>query len=265
MGAILATLLLQEPKCPLWKDEFGLPLPKVFHVTLTEDDIGDRRVLVVGDVHGCLDELKELLEKADANTQNTTIILCGDIINKGPKHIETLHFVRELNLPVVRGNNEEKVINEWYKLQKAGDGYLLRKKLSWIRDLTQDDINYLQDLPYTISIPHLQSIIVHAGLYPWKPLKLQQPIDMTLMRDIVDADGPNPQAAERTHRSLPCLPWASQWMGPEHVYFGHDARRKLQRYSFATGLDTACVRGGCLTGVFLTGEKQFVSVQSKQV
>ena len=145
------------------------------------------------------------------------------------------------------------------------DGKNVKEKLNWIKELTQDDINYLQELPYTISIPHLQAIIVHAGLFPWKPLHLQQPIDMTLMRNIVDPDCQNPRGAERLHPSLPCVPWASQWMGPEHVYFGHDAGRKLQKYPFATGLDTACSRGGRLTGVFLTGEKNLVSVPFKQV
>ena len=36
--------------------------------------------------------------------------------------------------------------------------------------------------------------------------------------------------------------WAAAWGGPEHLIFGHDARRKLQRYAHATGIDSACVQ-----------------------
>ena len=54
--------------------------------------------------------------------------------------------------------------------------------------------------------------------------------------------------------------WGSLWPGPEHVYFGHAARYGLQKHPFATGLDTGCVKGRKLTGMFITGEKELFSV-----
>ena len=58
---------------------------------------------------------------------------------------------------------------------------------------------------------------------------------MTGMRNVKDGE-----PFETEHNEYP---WAAQWKGPEHIYFGHDAIRGVQKHPFATGLDSGCVYG----------------------
>lgn len=61
------------------------------------------RVIVVGDVHGCLDELQALLEKAEYDKERDSVVLVGDLVNKGPKSAETVRYAREQGFFTVRG------------------------------------------------------------------------------------------------------------------------------------------------------------------
>lgn len=58
-------------------------------------------------------------------------------------------------------------------------------------------------------------------------------------------------------------PWARTWQGPQTVLFGHDARRGMQAYDQALGLDTGCVYGGNLTACLIPG-KQIVQVPAAE-
>jgi bis(5'-nucleosyl)-tetraphosphatase (symmetrical) len=63
---------------------------------------------VIGDLQGCLDELQQLLELIAFDTSKDELWLAGDLVNRGPKSLETLRFVKTLgeHVKVVLGNHD---------------------------------------------------------------------------------------------------------------------------------------------------------------
>ena len=77
---------------------------------------------VVGDVHGYYDEFIELINNPEIRDDDT-IILIGDIIDRGPKSVEMLRWAMENisdngRYQMVCGNHEDNIIND-YDSQKS--------------------------------------------------------------------------------------------------------------------------------------------------
>mmetsp|Transcript_15661 Transcript_15661/g.29689 ORF Transcript_15661/g.29689 Transcript_15661/m.29689 type:complete len:407 (+) Transcript_15661:204-1424(+) len=226
----------------------------------------NNRILVIGDVHGCLEELTGLVSKAtrehNEGKQFAAIVLVGDLCNKGPSSAQVIQHVR--NQPSwfsVRGNHDDRAL-----AAALGDEECCSKpKYQWVNSLSDDDVTWMSNLPYTITIPktmlnnYVSSasekndqdiVIVHAGLIPAITLEKQEVKTMITVRNTtVDDNGTVPKA------------WATLWRGPELVIFGHDAQRGLQREDYAIGLDSGCVYGNKLTGMILP-EREYVSVDA---
>ena len=54
------------------------------------------RIVAISDVHGNLEYLRGLLNKLDLRGEDT-LVFCGDIMEKGPQSLDTLHFLMDLN------------------------------------------------------------------------------------------------------------------------------------------------------------------------
>ena len=212
-------------------------MPRHPHITLQQNDIKNN-VIIIGDIHGCLDELKELIDKCDYHQSSHTLIFVGDLVNKGPHSADVIRFVRNIcdsrTGYCVRGNHDDYMVAVAYKLLPMMRG------AAYLNSLSSEDIEWMNALPYTVSIPSLDAIVVHAGLIPGKELHDQLPGDMHSIRNIqVQEDG----AYLGSSNDSLGEPWVNFWKKPPHVYFGHDAKRGLQLSEFATGLDTGCVYG----------------------
>lgn len=151
-------------------------------------------------------------------------------------------------------------------LASRNPAYSLSPENTWIKNLSAEKVRYLQELPYTISLPSLNSLIVHAGLVPGQGLKTSLR-DMVTMRNVVIRDVWEDGGLQGVSNEVEgSEPWARLWNGPEHIFFGHDAKRMLQQRPYCTGLDTGCVYGNMLTGIFIAGPNagQLVSIKAKQ-
>lgn len=234
-------------------------------------------IVVIGDIHGCYAEFKELLNKVHSESPSKKAskclkILTGDLVNKGPKSKKVLEMCRDKypdSIVAVRGNHDE-IVLERFKQYKGGTK--LEPNNKWIEDLPQKYIDYLNLLPYSITIPSLKCIIVHGGINPSleDPARTTPTQLMTTMRSIVVLK--NPRTNETSYNCVKSssegAAWATFWPGPEHVYFGHDARRRLQDdHEFATGLDTGCVYGDRLSYVYIKGARkgEISSVKAKEI
>jgi hypothetical protein len=238
-----------------------VPRPPVHHVVLPKEFIERfQEVVVIGDVHGCYDELMSLLDILKEGSDGKILkVFVGDLVNKGPKSKEVIQLLmknRE-DMLSVRGNHDVVVIDQCVNIIEKCP-HELKKKNEWMKNLTQEEVDYLISLPYSIKIPHLKSIIVHAGILPGVRVEDMSDRDIVSMRNVVTKMDPVSGEVIQTPSTgtKEGTAWAKLHRGADHIYFGHDARRKLQQELFATGLDTGCVYGGDLTGVFIHGKRK---------
>lgn len=76
-----------------------------------------------------------------------------------------VRLARSVGALAVRGNHDDVATSAYNILLKGGR--LNKPTLwGWVSDLTPEDAAYLDSLPFTISLPSLQVIVVHAGAIP---------------------------------------------------------------------------------------------------
>ena len=213
------------------------------------------RTFIVGDVHGCREELEDLLEESGWE-EGDQLILVGDLVAKGPDSLGVIRLLRELEAQAVRGNHDQHCLR-WWDAKRAGAVLpKLRPAHQRVADeLEADDWVWLDALPLWLEIPEHDALVVHGGLLPDLPLEEQDPADLMNMRSIL----PDGTASRHYEEGAP---WAESWPGPRLVVFGHDAIRGLQNRPHSLGLDTGCVYGGWLTGVWLP-RRDLVSVPAR--
>ena len=119
----------------------------------------------IGDIQGCYDPLCRLLEKVKFDQSIDRLWFAGDLVNRGPKSLETLRFVKNLGdtAVTVLGNHDIHLLALHYGVRKRKE----KDNTLW-PTLDADDadelIIWLQSRP----IVHIEdnTIMVHAGVHP---------------------------------------------------------------------------------------------------
>jgi hypothetical protein len=207
------------------------------------------RTIVVGDIHGCYDELMALMEKVNLGDRDR-VVSVGDLITKGPKNREVLEvFMTDPRFSTVIGNHDLQLRRKWY----GEDVELKPAQREVHRELKGEKDHYasfLNRLPFWIDLgTHL---VVHAGLRPNVELYSQTTGDLTRLRTL----GPDRESEEGT-------PWYHVYYGEKTVLFGHWPASEPRRGKKAIGLDTGCVYGYHLTAYIIETE-EFVNVRAKR-
>jgi len=118
----------------------------------------------IGDVQGCYDELRRLLRKIGYRRSKDRLWFVGDLVNRGPKSLQVLRFVRDLGKRAVTvlGNHDLHLIAQYEGIEKIR------------RADTFQDVLEASDAPELIAWLRRQPMVhvegayamVHAGLLP---------------------------------------------------------------------------------------------------
>jgi hypothetical protein len=186
-----------EPMSP-FQGQIG---PRLVDAVAERARMREPRVIAIGDVHGCIDELQELLRRCDYRPGDLVVFL-GDLVCKGPDSLAVVQLAREIGAIGVRGNHDFEVVR-WHQAILAGVDqpvfgsehfHIVRSALgcpSFLLTcfsthqatcLSKADLKWLYSLPWYISSPSLQALFVHAGFVSGIKLSKQNPRLMLNMR-----------------------------------------------------------------------------------
>jgi bis(5'-nucleosyl)-tetraphosphatase (symmetrical) len=131
-------------------------------------------VYAIGDVQGCFDELQALLELIDFNPAEDCLWFAGDLVNRGPKSLQTLRFIRGLGNSAVSvlGNHDLHLIAMSLGHKLSDDDHTLDAILA--APDHDELIHWLRQQPLLHHDETLGFSMIHAGLPPQWDLPLAQ-------------------------------------------------------------------------------------------
>jgi bis(5'-nucleosyl)-tetraphosphatase (symmetrical) len=223
------------------------------------------RTIVIGDVHGCVDELRLLLNVVEFNTSDR-LLFTGDLVDRGPDSISVVRLVRSLGALVVLGNHDSRHVrwahHEATRLATgkpnpmrpyAPDLLRLNEQL-----VDEGHIDWFASLPLTLQLSD-RWLLVHAGMPP----QMRRRDDLMYVRFVNPKTGAMMPTPELGVKPPGTVFWTKLYSGNESIIYGHNVddleRPRIDRPQpgvTCVGIDTGCVFGGHLTCAVLHDPSQ---------
>lgn len=225
---------------------------------------------IIGDIHGCFDELVLLLgklgytEDADAgmlHPDGRKPVFLGDLCDRGPKNAEVLRLVMKMvktgNAVAVPGNHDVKLV----KYLSGKNVQLTHGLEKTARELSKESADFRDEVKEFLDglVSHYvlddgRLVVSHAGLkekYIGRgSVKIR---DFCLYGETT---------GETDEYGLPVrLNWAADYRGKATVVYGHIPQLEVQAMNGTYCIDTGCVFGGKLTA-YRYPEREFVNVNA---
>lgn len=239
---------------------------------------------IIGDIHGCYDELKLLLKKLgytnvdEYNTEscidgletncmeighpnNRKIVFLGDLVDRGPGAAEVLKMVMGLvrsgRALCVPGNHDIKLM----KKLKGGNVKVAHGLDRTLESLQKEPPEFIEEVKSFIDglvshyvLDEVKLVVAHAGMKE----ELQGRGSGRVREFALYGE----TTGETDDYGLPVrYDWASDYRGKALVVYGHTPQIEAQVINNTVNIDTGCVFGGKLTA-FQYPEREFVQVKA---
>ena len=158
--------------------------------------MSDKRLLVVGDIHGQYEKMQRVLIESNYDPQKDRLILLGDYVDRGPESRRVSQAVMELvqaGAVALCGNHEDMMrralagqrsdgskaldVEQWY----ANGGETTLASYRAQASLLRKHLAFFADLPYWHEDQGF--LFVHAGLRPGISIEKQSSQDLIWIRE----------------------------------------------------------------------------------
>jgi protein phosphatase len=235
---------------------------------------------LIGDVHGCCDELEILLDTLGYQKQNAIeegfwngdryvhpegrkAVFLGDLVDRGNRILDTLKLVRNMvaagSALCVPGNHDMKLLRHLQgKTVRINHG--LEQTIAEIAE-SQADSNAIQEFLHSLISHYVldegKLVVAHAGM--------KQELQGRASAKVRDFALYGETTGEIDEFGLPVRHnWAADYRGKAIVVYGHTPVPAAEWLNNTIDIDTGCVFGGKLTALRYP-ERELVSVPAAQV